>query len=197
MAKEQNLSLNPAKISGACGRLMCCLKNEEETYEFLNAKMPRLNEEAVTADGQVGRVVELDVLRQRVRVLFEEEDTKELETFPVEELTFRGKKRRDNQQQEKKPKKEKRAKNEFGHGIGTIADQIDQLLKKGVTVKEIEEAGIKAERFHVHCSTMKREKPFIKVWKEDNKYFAALKEDSANTKEAEEAVEETEGEEAE
>jgi len=38
MAKEQNLSLNPTKISGVCGRLMCCLKNEEETYEYLNSK---------------------------------------------------------------------------------------------------------------------------------------------------------------
>ena len=41
MAKEQNLSLNPTKISGVCGRLMCCLKNEEETYEYLNSKLPR------------------------------------------------------------------------------------------------------------------------------------------------------------
>ena len=46
MAKEQNLSLNPAKISGTCGRLMCCLKNEEDTYEYLNAKMPKMGEEA-------------------------------------------------------------------------------------------------------------------------------------------------------
>ena len=42
MAKEQNLSLNPTKISGVCGRLMCCLKNEEETYEELNSKLPNV-----------------------------------------------------------------------------------------------------------------------------------------------------------
>ena len=95
MAKEQNLSLNPTKISGTCGRLMCCLKNEEETYEFLNAKMPKMGAEAITSEGRSGKVVELDVLRQRVRVLFEEDDTKELEYFHVEELTFQPRKKKD------------------------------------------------------------------------------------------------------
>ena len=116
MAKEQNLSLNPAKISGACGRLMCCLKNEEATYEFLNAKMPKMGEEAITADGQVGKVIELDVLRQRVRVLFEE--VKKMakatspEGVPVEALTFRPKKKKDPSQQGKKAKAEKNGKDE-------------------------------------------------------------------------------------
>ena len=74
---------------------------------------------------------------------------------------------------EETPDKEK---NEFGHGIGTIADKIDKMLMQGVTTKEAEEAGIKAMRFHVHYSTMKREKgDTIKFWKEGNKYFAALK----------------------
>ena len=109
MAKEQNLSLNPTKISGTCGRLMCCLKNEEATYEFLNARMPKMGEEAITADGQTGKVIELDVLRQRVRVLFEEGDTKVAEVFPVEELTFRPKKK-DPAQQGKKPRGEKTGK---------------------------------------------------------------------------------------
>ena len=95
MAKEQNLSLNPAKISGSCGRLMCCLKNEEETYEFLNARMPKMGAEAITEDHRSGKVVELDVLRQRVRVLFEEGDSKELEYYPVEQLTFQPRKKKD------------------------------------------------------------------------------------------------------
>ena len=109
MAKEQNLSLNPTKISGTCGRLMCCLKNEEATYEFLNARMPKMGEEAITADGQTGKVIELDVLRQRVRVLFEEGDTKVAEVFPVDELTFRPKKK-DTPPQGKKAKGEKSGK---------------------------------------------------------------------------------------
>ncbi len=109
MAKEQNLSLNPAKISGTCGRLMCCLKNEEETYEFLNARMPKMGSEAITPDGQTGKVVELDVLRQRVRVLFEEGDTKELEYFPVEELTFQPRKKKDSTAQDQGKNKGKKA----------------------------------------------------------------------------------------
>ena len=53
MAKEQNLSLNPTKISGVCGRLMCCLKNEEDTYEELNRKLPGVGDYVQTADGPV------------------------------------------------------------------------------------------------------------------------------------------------
>lgn len=99
MAKEQNLSLNPGKISGICGRLMCCLKNEEETYEFLNTRMPKMGAAATTADGRTGKVIELNVLRQRVRVLFEEDDSKEIENFSVDELTFTPRKRREEGQQ--------------------------------------------------------------------------------------------------
>ena len=54
MAKEQNLSLNPVKISGVCGRLMCCLKNEEETYEYLNSKLPSVGDCVTTDDGLKG-----------------------------------------------------------------------------------------------------------------------------------------------
>ena len=94
MAKEQNLSLNPAKISGTCGRLMCCLKNEEDTYEYLNAKMPKMGEEAGTADGRTGKVVELNVLRQKAKVMFEDGEDKEIEEFPVDELIFRPRRRK-------------------------------------------------------------------------------------------------------
>ena len=54
MAKEQNLSLNPTKISGVCGRLMCCLKNEEETYEELNRRLPNVGDRVTTDDGLKG-----------------------------------------------------------------------------------------------------------------------------------------------
>ena len=50
MAKEQNLSLNPAKISGMCGRLMCCLKNEQDTYEYLNSRLPDVGDKVSTKD---------------------------------------------------------------------------------------------------------------------------------------------------
>ena len=78
---------------------MCCLKNEEETYEFLNTRMPKLGAAATTVDGRTGKVIELNVLRQRVRVLFEEDDSKEIENFSVDELTFTPRKRREEGQQ--------------------------------------------------------------------------------------------------
>ncbi len=93
MAKDQNLSLNPTKISGACGRLMCCLKNEQETYEYLNKQLPKHGEEVSTIEGLSGVVQTVSVLRQRVKVMVElDGDEKELREYPVEELSFRGRK---------------------------------------------------------------------------------------------------------
>lgn len=91
MAKEQNLSLNPTKISGVCGRLMCCLKNEEETYEELNRKLPNVGDIVSTDDGLKGEVHSVNVLRQRIKVLIEEGDEKELKEYHVDQLTFKKK----------------------------------------------------------------------------------------------------------
>ena len=63
MAKEQNLSLNPAKISGVCGRLLCCLKHEEETYEELTRRLPNTGDYVTTDDGFKGEVSSVNVLR--------------------------------------------------------------------------------------------------------------------------------------
>ena len=71
MAKTQNLSLNPTKISGTCGRLMCCLKYEQEAYEDLIRSSPKLESFVDTPDGR-GTVVELDLQRQRVKVRMED-----------------------------------------------------------------------------------------------------------------------------
>lgn len=89
MAKEQNLSLNPTKISGVCGRLMCCLKNEEETYAELNRKLPGVGDYVTTADGLKGEVQSVNVLRQLVKIVVEEGDEKEIKEYPVEQLQFR------------------------------------------------------------------------------------------------------------
>lgn len=89
MAKEQNLSLNPTKISGVCGRLMCCLKNEEDTYEELNRRLPNVGDFVTTEDGQKGEVQSVNVLRQLVKVLIEAGDDKELKEYEVEKLRFR------------------------------------------------------------------------------------------------------------
>ncbi len=67
MAKEQGLSLNPTKISGLCGRLMCCLKYEQSYYEKARKALPRINAEVKTPDGS-GKVCELNLLRERVKV---------------------------------------------------------------------------------------------------------------------------------
>ena len=67
MAKTQNLSLNPTKISGTCGRLMCCLKYEQDAYEDLIKNSPKAESFVDTPDGR-GTVVEIDLLRQRVKV---------------------------------------------------------------------------------------------------------------------------------
>ncbi len=89
MAKEQNLSLNPTKISGVCGRLMCCLKNEEETYEELNRRLPNIGDSVTTEDGLKGEVHSVNVLRQLVKVIVSVGDEKEIKEYPVEQLQFR------------------------------------------------------------------------------------------------------------
>ena len=95
MAKEQNLSLNPTKISGVCGRLMCCLKNEEETYEYLNSRLPNVGDIVTTFDGLKGEVSSVNVLRQLVKIVVETNDEKELKEYPVDQLKFKPKRRRD------------------------------------------------------------------------------------------------------
>lgn len=95
MAKEQNLSLNPIKISGVCGRLMCCLKNEEDTYEYLNSRLPDVGDFVNTIDGIRGEVHSVNVLRQLIKVVVEVGDEKEIREYKVEELKFKPKKRRE------------------------------------------------------------------------------------------------------
>lgn len=92
MAKEQNLSLNPTKISGVCGRLMCCLRNEQETYEYLNKKLPGVGDFVTILDGTRGVVESVNVLRQKVKVIIDEGDEKEIREYPVDELYFKPRK---------------------------------------------------------------------------------------------------------
>ena len=95
MAKEQNLSPNPTKISGACGRLMCCLKNEQETYEYLNSRLPAVGDTVLTADGLKGEVASVNVLRQLVKVIVSvEKDEKEILEYPVDQLKFRPRRKK-------------------------------------------------------------------------------------------------------
>ncbi len=91
MAKEQNLSLNPTKISGVCGRLMCCLKNEEETYEELNRRLPNVGDYVTTDDGYKGEVHSVNVLRQLVKVIIVKDDEREIQEYRVDQLRFKRK----------------------------------------------------------------------------------------------------------
>ncbi len=94
MAKEQNLSLNPTKISGVCGRLMCCLKNEEDVYEELNRKMPSVGDIVTDSEGLKGEVASVNILRQTVRVLVEVDDEKEIHEYKADELKYIKKKQK-------------------------------------------------------------------------------------------------------
>lgn len=96
MAKEQNLSLNPTKISGTCGRLMCCLKNEEEAYEYLNSKLPVVGDRVTANDGTKGEVISVNVLRQRVRLAVEVGDTKEVRDYDISDLRYKPRRRNNN-----------------------------------------------------------------------------------------------------
>ena len=95
MAKEQNLSLNPTKISGVCGRLMCCLKNEEDTYEYLNSRLPGIGDRVIADDGLKGEVQSVNVLRQLVKVLVDVKNKKELREYKVEQLKFKPRRKKE------------------------------------------------------------------------------------------------------
>lgn len=109
MAKDQNLSLNPTKISGNCGRLMCCLKNEEAAYEFLNSKLPEVGDIVLTRDGEKGEVVSTSVLRQRVRIIVKEEEgddeVKEIKEYDASELRFKPRRKRASTEDDREARK--------------------------------------------------------------------------------------------
>ncbi len=95
MAKEQNLSLNPAKISGVCGRLMCCLKHEHETYEELNNRLPGVGDFVTARDGSKGEVSSVNVLLQTVKVVVTlDNEEKEIREYPAEELKFKPRRKK-------------------------------------------------------------------------------------------------------
>lgn len=111
MAKEQNLSLSPTKISGLCGRLMCCLGYEHEYYKELAAILPRNGSEVQTPDG-AGVVMESNPLRQLVKVKIAVGDEFDVREYPVGEITVqrRGKRPLEKQDAPEKGKEVQKAK---------------------------------------------------------------------------------------
>ena len=112
MAKEQNLSLNPTKISGVCGRLMCCLTNEEEYYEELNSQLPSNGDSVTTVEGLQGVVHSVSPLRKQVKVVVTlDDDEKEIREYHVDELKFKTTRRKAKVSKEEKEKLAKLEKN--------------------------------------------------------------------------------------
>lgn len=110
MAKEQNLSLNPTKISGVCGRLMCCLTNEEETYEELNSHLPSNGDHVTTPEGLRGDVQSVNVLRQLVKVVVTlDNDEKEIREYKATKLKFKPRRRKKEQKLSKEEMAELKA----------------------------------------------------------------------------------------
>ncbi len=90
MAKEQNLSLSPTKISGLCGRLMCCLKYEQDAYEVMRKQMPRVGREVQAPDGE-GVVLENNIITERTRVkILLPDGTLDVREYPFRELSMNG-----------------------------------------------------------------------------------------------------------
>lgn len=88
MAKEQNLSLNPTKISGICGRLMCCLNYEQDTYEEIRKRLPRIGSIVDTEYGR-GEVVMSSIIKEMVKVKTKFKDEEEIiREIPISELTL-------------------------------------------------------------------------------------------------------------
>ncbi len=125
MAKEQGLSLNPTNISGVCGRLMCCLKNEEDVYEFLNARLPSVGDTVTTPDGLKGEVSSISVLSQKVKVVvsLEKEDEKELREYPASELKFKPRKRVPNEKKKPDAREKRGARGQGASGGRKARDE--------------------------------------------------------------------------
>ena len=87
MAKEQNLSLNPTKISGICGRLMCCLNYEQDTYEDIRKRLPKVGSIVQTVEGK-GEVISNNIVKESVRVKLKKGEEDVLEDFKIENVTL-------------------------------------------------------------------------------------------------------------
>jgi len=121
MAKEQSLSLNPTKISGVCGRLLCCLKYEQEQYEKSRKRMPKLGKEVITPQGR-GVVTQLNALLETVQVRVGAGEDSEIKTFPASDV------QRVNPPQPQRGEPAKPGKEPENAGAGLVADMDEEFL---------------------------------------------------------------------
>ena len=130
MAKQQNLSLNPTKISGTCGRLMCCLNFEDKTYKELRKGMPKDNERVDTPDG-LAKVISVDYFNGKINTRGIELDPETGEEIFAQEIKSYGK-------DEIKRRKQKNKKgSQAGLDSDTDAD-IDEMMDNE-DIRELEE----------------------------------------------------------
>lgn len=103
MAKEQNLSLSPTKISGICGRLMCCLKYEQDCYETMRKQMPKVGKEVITDDGE-GVILENNVITERSKVkVMLPDGSYDIKDYPFRELKLKHPQQNKHHEKEEKP----------------------------------------------------------------------------------------------
>ena len=176
MAKEQNLSLNPTKISGCCGRLMCCLKNEAETYAYLNKNLPNKGDQMTTPEGRHGEVQSIDILRQRIKCIVDmDNDEKELQEYHISEITFIPHSKRPKGQTNQQPKAEKKKKKGAEADAGETAAYEEEIAAK-IEV-EIAKAR-KNERLERKEKQPRKDKPVLKPKKQTNDVLTSKEEAS-------------------
>ena len=176
MAKEQNLSLNPTKISGCCGRLMCCLKNEAETYAYLNKNLPNKGDQMTTPEGRHGEVQSIDILRQRIKCVVDmDNDEKELQEYHISEITFIPHSKRPKGQAAQQPKAEKKKKKGPEADTGETAAYEEEIAAK-IEV-EIAKAR-KNERPERKDKQPRKDKPVFKPKKQTNDVLTSREEAS-------------------
>ena len=153
MAKEQNLSLNPTKISGLCDRLMCCLKYEQDQYEATRKRMPRVGREIITPDG-VGTINAINVLEETVRVRIAVGDSFELREYPIDDCQRPEQQNapaQDRQERREKPERPERSEKPDKAEKPEKADKAERREKpdkpeKGERREKQAEKGEKPER---------------------------------------------------
>ena len=134
MAKEQNLSLNPTKISGVCGRLMCCLKYEQEHYEMTRKKMPKIGREVITPYG-TGPVTDLNIVKETVFVRLTNGDTSEIKEYPLENITKPAEASQNNEQRKNNPSGTQNTVDETGFSGEKEQLQVNEKEKDSESVR--------------------------------------------------------------
>ena len=160
---------------GICGRLMCCLKNEAETYAYLNKNLPNKGDQMTTPEGRHGEVQSIDILRQRIKCIVDmDNDEKELQEYHISEITFIPHSKRPKGQQAQQPKAEKKKKK------GPEADTAETAYEEEIAAKiEVEIAKArKNERPERKDKQPRKDKPVLKPKKQTNDVLTSREEAS-------------------